>query len=212
MGWIILLSLGVGGIFFLQSPLTQNSPSAPTLPATPLASSLATSKPPLPTPTETIFLLPTLVVNLEPITAAGAMAPDFTLPKLHASDMVTLSQLRGKAVIVNFWASLCPPCKAEAPLLDNFYTANQANGLVVLGVVPGNEDTPAGALAFASENHLTYPLLWDDQDQVVAKYGVVGLPTSVLVRPDGTVDQTIVGALTENEINAFLQQALLSKP
>jgi len=211
----LILAIGVGaGVFITQSPLYQNSTTAilPAASPTVTESHLATLTASVPTATQTPNFLEIPENNASPFPATGIPAPDFRLEKIHFQEAVSLSQWQGKPVLINFWTSLCPPCKAEAPLLEKLYTANREKGLVVLGVVPGNEDTQSGALAFAADHGLSYPLLWDDQDQVVRSYGVLGLPTSVLISPDGKIDQVIIGAVTADEVNTWLNLAFKSHP
>jgi cytochrome c biogenesis protein CcmG/thiol:disulfide interchange protein DsbE len=120
--------------------------------------------------------------------AIGETAPDgnTTLTRLDGSGSGTIADYRGHWVLVNFWASWCQPCRAEAPALESFYRANRARGAVVLGV--DLDDNSPDAQAFASQYHLTYPLLRQgDGDPIKAAYGMTGLPENFLVDPQGKV-------------------------
>ncbi len=89
-------------------------------------------------------------------------------------------------MLVNFWASWCQPCRAEAPALESFWNANRARGAVVLGV--DLDDASGDAQRFAGDFHLTYPLLRQgDGDSLKQAYGMTGLPENFLVDPRGSI-------------------------
>ena len=209
VGWILIVAAGAGaGYFVTKNQIGQNVPPAATATSTAAPSGVLSS----PAPTQFPTLVPGFLqlnepTDPSPLPNAGDAAPDFTLETLRGTGRVVLSQLRGKAVLVNFWASNCPPCKAEAPLLEKQYAGGQDKSLVVLGVVPGDEDTRDAALAFAASYGLSYPLLWDGLNQVTRQYGVIGLPTSVMVLPDGKIDRVIIGAVTADDLSAFIRRA-----
>jgi thiol-disulfide isomerase/thioredoxin len=120
--------------------------------------------------------------------AVGDPAPDrsTTLAHLDGSGSGRIADYRGHWVLVNFWASWCQPCRAEAPALESFWRANHAHGLVVLGV--DLDDNSPDAQAFASQYHLTYPLLRQgDGDPLKQAYGMTGLPENFLVDPQGSI-------------------------
>lgn len=118
------------------------------------------------------------------------MADDFTLPTF-TGDRVALSDYRGQYVLVNFWASWCPPCKAEMPDLQAYYQDYKDQGFTVLAV--NTNDDPADAQAFIRERGFTFPVVLDANmraydlyaARATALYGGSGLPTSALVGPDG---------------------------
>jgi cytochrome c biogenesis protein CcmG/thiol:disulfide interchange protein DsbE len=118
-------------------------------------------------------------------------APAFDLPRLDRAGRLTLASLRGKAVVVNFWASWCAPCKREAPALERTWKRHRAKGLVVLGV--DANDVSGDARHFARKLGLTYPLvhapttIWDD-------WGVTGVPETFFVDRRGRlVDVHVAG-------------------
>ncbi len=124
--------------------------------------------------------------------APGFLAPDFTLVTLDGEEL-TLSELRGRPVVLNFWASWCGPCRIETPHFQSF-SENFADELVVLGV---NQQESAEAItAFAEEFSVTYPLLFDD-GEVYQMYAVFGLPTTYFISADGVIVDVIPGAATE---------------
>ncbi|HEY4688489.1 MAG TPA: redoxin domain-containing protein [Anaerolineae bacterium] len=131
----------------------------------------------------------------------GELAPDFTLNDLDGSP-VRLSQFRGKAVVLNFWATWCPPCRIEAPALQASYTRYRDREVVVLGV-DAQEDA-ATVRGFASEFGLQYPLVRDTDNSIAAQYQVVGIPTTVILDSEGVVRARHVGPLTEQQFAAYV--------
>jgi len=137
---------------------------------------------------------------------AGRPAPDFTL---RASDgrSYTLSALRGQVVILNFWATWCPPCRAEMPALQEVYDARSDEGVIVLAVNQ-NED-PKRVDDFAAELKLTFPLLLDPGYVVNDRYRISLLPTTFFIGRDGVIRDVVFGgpmnrALIESKIDKLL--------
>lgn len=130
----------------------------------------------------------------------GGPAPDFRLESFDGKE-VALSSLRGKVVLVNFWASWCAPCKKEMPEMDAAYRAHKDEGLVVLGVNFGEKKEAA----LRQTPAVTFPLLLDTKIEVAEKYGVTGLPVTFYVSPDGVIRERISGGLLtrENISSAF---------
>lgn len=120
-------------------------------------------------------------------------APDFSLID-SSGKMVTLSDLRGKVVLLNFWATWCPPCKAEMPSMEKLFQTLKEDGFVLLAVniEPNGRQTVPGFLA---QNPHSFPVLFDDQGTVHTQYGVFQFPESFIIRKDGTVDDKVIGAI-----------------
>ena len=95
-----------------------------------------------------------------PAPRQGFVAPDFTL-KTPAGQQFTLYQFRGQAVLVNIWATWCPPCRAEMPALQKYYQQYRDQGFIVLGVNATNQDSPLEIVPFVNEYGLTFPILLD---------------------------------------------------
>jgi cytochrome c biogenesis protein CcmG, thiol:disulfide interchange protein DsbE len=110
-------------------------------------------------------------------------APALSLDRLDESGKLSLQELRGKGVVVNFWASWCIPCKDEAPFLQEVYAANRDRGLVVLGV--DAQDFKKDARAFMKRFGLTYPVAYDGQGSTLGAWGVVGFPETFFVDRTG---------------------------
>jgi cytochrome c biogenesis protein CcmG/thiol:disulfide interchange protein DsbE len=138
---------------------------------------------------------------------AGGL-PSLTLPCLGAGPKVNLAKLRGP-LVVNIWAGPCPPCKAEAPMIQRFYAA-AAGQVGVLGVVDAAyPDTADDALDAARGLGLRYPSVFDAHGDLVDRVRTVGIPVSLLVAADGTVAYTKIGQLTTAaQLAALVKQYL----
>ena len=122
-------------------------------------------------------------------------APQFELPRLDEESMLALSSLRGKAVVINFWASWCPPCRDEAPVLEAAWEQYRDQGVVVLGI--DREDTTDDARGFIERFALTYPNVRDAEDTLESQYGLTALPETYFVGRDGRLVAHIPGAVDE---------------
>ena len=112
----------------------------------------------------------------------GKPAPDVTLPVLANGDpgaRMRLSELKGHAVVLDFWATWCGPCTVQAPILDRLARRHQKRGLMVLGV--NVDDPPEVAKAFVSHKGLSYPIVTDDTREASVRYGVDKLPSLVVI-------------------------------
>ena len=123
-------------------------------------------------------------------------APAFTLSRVDRQGTLSLADLRGKAVVVNFWASWCVPCKQEAPVLEQAWRQHRDEGLVVLGV--DFNDLRSDALGFMKHQGVTYPVVYDRDGAVVAKFGATGVPETFFVDRRGR----LVGKRIEGAVNA----------
>jgi len=120
----------------------------------------------------------------------GALAPALNLRTL-AGGSTDLGSLRGRLVVVNFWATWCPPCVAEMPSLERAHRALGAEGLVVLGV---SVDEDEGAVReFVARQGVSFPILRDPGGRAAAAYRTTGYPETFLVGPEGTVRKIFVG-------------------
>jgi peroxiredoxin len=138
----------------------------------------------------------------------GKRAPEFSLRTVEGKKL-SLSDYRGKAVLINFWATWCAPCKIEMPWLVALRTQYAPQGFEILGVSEDDADTPRSKLAkFGQEQGLNYPLLVGD-DAVSRKYGGVEfLPTSYFVGRDGKVVAETAGLVSKAEVEASIKKAL----
>jgi thiol-disulfide isomerase/thioredoxin len=138
----------------------------------------------------------------------GFIAPDFTLDLVGGGE-VTLSELRGKVVLVNFWASWCPPCREEMPAIEKIYSAFEPLGLVVLAVNVTNQDSEEAAVKFIKEFDLTFPVPLDRKGDVSARYILRGLPSSYFIDRKGTIRSVVVGGpMSETLIQSKIENLL----
>ncbi|HTP11222.1 MAG TPA: redoxin domain-containing protein, partial [Anaerolineae bacterium] len=135
----------------------------------------------------------------------GALIPDFDLPTLDGSRTVRLSDLRGSPVLINFWATWCGPCKQEMPLIVEQYNWNKGKGLRVLAIDTLANDNVSDMQAFAKQFNMNFDVLLDKTDAVAGGWGVMGLPTTFFVKPDGTVAKVHVGQLTADQLKENLK-------
>jgi len=137
-------------------------------------------------------------------------APDFALERLDENGELQLSSLRGKAVVVNFWASWCQPCKEEAPFLEGIWRDHGSRGLVVVGL--DSKDFRADARRFADRFGLTFPLVYDGPGDLTSSYGVTGFPETFVIDREGRVVEAFAGAVDGDDVRerfeAAVEQAL----
>ncbi|MFZ0790841.1 MAG: TlpA disulfide reductase family protein [Chromatiaceae bacterium] len=140
------------------------------------------------------------------LTALGEPAP---APALRLEDLDgnlhDLADLRGRLVLVNFWATWCPPCRREMPSLERLYQQLRDRGLTVLAVDVGEDSDTVFAFTGQLDPAPSFPLLLDAESRAVEDWGVKGLPTSFLIDPQGRVIFRAVGG-TEFDHAATLEQ------
>ncbi len=136
---------------------------------------------------------------------APARAADFRLPDL-AGKTYTLESFRGKLVLLNFWATWCPPCRREIPLFMEAEKRYRDRGLVVVGI---SIDSPDAVVRYWQELRINYTLLLADDNAMalMAAYGNPSgvLPYSVLIRPDGSVASVKLGPFAEEELTSLIE-------
>lgn len=134
--------------------------------------------------------------------ANKVLAPDFTLSDLEGNT-VTLSELRGKKVFLNFWASWCGPCKAEMPDIEKLYQETKDSDLVILAVnVSENKST---AESYLKNNNLNFTVLMDTKDEASNTYVIRSIPSSFFIDKEGYIVSREVGTLTYAEMKDFIK-------
>ncbi|MBC7330544.1 TlpA family protein disulfide reductase [bacterium] len=129
-------------------------------------------------------------VNLE-----GKQATDFSLKALDGK-LYKLSDLKGKVVLIDFWATWCPPCREELPIIEKLHQEFKDKNLVVLGISNEDRDTIAD---FLRNNPLTFPILVDEKGNVGKSYKVVAIPRLLLIDKTGKIRKDILGYKPQNE-------------
>jgi peroxiredoxin len=119
------------------------------------------------------------------------VAPDFTVPDL-SGQVVRLSAYRGQVVLVNIWATWCPPCREEMPSMERLSGRLKHRGFVLLAVSQ-DEGAVDGVKKFVDQMKLTFPVLYDPDGEVGRKYGIWGFPESFLLDRDGRIIERVIG-------------------
>ncbi|HIC90204.1 MAG TPA: redoxin domain-containing protein [Anaerolineae bacterium] len=141
-----------------------------------------------------------------PLPQRGFAAPDFTLETLDGQ-IVTLSGLRGQVVLINFWATWCPPCRAEMPAIQQVYERYRDQDFIVLAV--NLQESDAQVAAFVGRLGLTFPILMDRDGDTFARYRVKALPSTFFVDQAGVIQNVTVGgpmsrAFIESQVASLL--------
>jgi thiol-disulfide isomerase/thioredoxin len=142
-----------------------------------------------------------------PAGLAGETAPVFAL-RDDLGRPASLDAYRGNVVLMNLWATWCPPCRAEMPDLQRLAQAYRGRGLVIVGVNEG--ESPDRARAFADSLGITFPIWIDDQQRYGRVYAALGLPTTVIVGRDGTVIRGFDGPLAYAQMKAAVNDLVAS--
>ncbi len=120
----------------------------------------------------------------------GISAPDFSVKSLEGKSL-KLSDFRGKVVFLNFWATWCPPCRAEMPSIETLYQRYKNQAVQVLAV--SVQEEPSVVKVFLSQNSFTFPIALDPNGEVAQLYGIRGIPTTFIIDPKGTLQGALVG-------------------
>ncbi len=151
------------------------------------------------------------MLNKEPITGLSGVtmvsrpAPGFSLTTFKGAT-ISLEDLRGKPLVINFWASWCPPCRIEAPLLERTWRAYKNRGLIFLGV--NIQDRKEDALNYIREFDITYPNGPDPTGEITIDYGVSGLPVTFFISRKGEVVRRWVGAIETGVLISSIEEIM----
>jgi peroxiredoxin len=135
----------------------------------------------------------------------GAFPPAFTLPSLEG-DSIALADYRGQPILLNFWATWCPPCVEEMPAIQAAYESHAREGLVVLAVNSG--ETADVVEDFQLDAGFTFPILLDSDDRVSEDYNIEYLPTSFFVDVEGIIRVKVEEGMSESDLRRNLEEIL----
>lgn len=136
-------------------------------------------------------------------------APDFTLLDREGNE-ITLSDLKGKVIFLNFWNSWCDPCKIEMPDIQKTYEKYKDNDEVMvltINITAGEKNGVKDTNAFIEENDYTFPVLLDIKGEVARKYYVRGIPTSFFIDKEGYIYDFITGPMNEERMIKYIEEA-----
>jgi cytochrome c biogenesis protein CcmG, thiol:disulfide interchange protein DsbE len=146
-----------------------------------------------------------------PAPQKGFAAPDFSLADPKGKEF-SLGRLQGQAVLVNVWATWCPPCRQEMSTIEGYYRQYRDKGLVVLGVNATSQDDPLNIAPFIQEYNLTFPTLLDEVGDVSRKYQVRSLPSSFFINRDGTIAEVVIGGPMPGALLRTYIEEILASP
>lgn len=136
---------------------------------------------------------------------SGQIAKDFTVIDVDGKE-VSLSDFKGKPVVVNFWASWCPPCKVEMPYFNEVYKElGDEVQFMMVDLVDGSRETVDTAKAFIKDNGYEFPVFFDTDQSAAIAYGIYSIPTSIFIDAEGKVVRSITGTMTKADLLAEIE-------
>ena len=147
--------------------------------------------------------------TISPSPLVGKPVPAFVLGALDGGPSVDSTRFAEHVVVVNFWASWCVPCREEAATLQQFALRNAGTGVELIGVL--YNDTRSNALDFRDEFGLTYPLVDDPDGRTAIDFGVLGVPETFIIGPDGRVMARLVGAVGPTTLDDVIQRVVVGQ-
>ncbi len=140
--------------------------------------------------------------------APAETAPDFSMKNGDGED-IKLSDFFGKPIVINFWATWCPPCKSELPAFENAYNTYKDDvQFIMLNQTDGARDTFDVVNKFVSDNGYTFPVYYDTTFDGTYAYGAFSIPLTVLINADGTVADTHIGAMSEATLITYIEDLI----
>lgn len=134
-------------------------------------------------------------------------APTFSVTTFD-DEPLALGELKGKVVVINFWASYCLPCRDEAPMLENLWREYKDKGVVFLGI--NTDDIEGDARAYMNEYTVTYPNAPDVGGRIEDQYRITGIPETFIVDTNGEISRHFIAQVSERELRAEIDRALAS--
>lgn len=138
------------------------------------------------------------------VATIGEVAPDFTLQTLDGKS-VTLSELKGKKVVLNFWATWCPPCKEEMPHFQTYYEQyKEEDNVEIIAVNITYKDYIDKVGNFVETNSLTFPILLMEEDDISKAYKIFNIPSTFMINTKGEIEKQIVGPLDGEKLRDYV--------
>jgi len=143
--------------------------------------------------------------------SVGFHAPTFSIEAL-TGETINLVDNIGSPIILNFWASWCPPCRVEMPALQSVYDRYQSD-IIILAINASNQDVLGSVSGIQTEFGLTFPILLDLTGSTQVAYAITSLPTTFFIDSDGVIDKVQIGGpLTEASLRIWIEQILMGTP
>ena len=211
--WPLLSMLGAMVLLAMLAFGTGCSVPLPATPASPEPDNkgpvVITVTPPPAIPTPNVVASPTVEAAVGRTPSVSDSAPDFALKNLQGEE-VRLSDFQGRPVLINFWATWCPPCRTEMPVIETAWQKYQDEGFVVLAV--DVQESAGQVQHFVDSLGLTFPILLDSTAKVASEfYRIRAFPTSFFVGRDGRLVATHRGTMTEQVLQQYMGQVLATK-
>ena len=143
------------------------------------------------------------------ITRVQRPAPEFRLALFNGGELA-LSERFGRPIVINFWASWCPPCRDEARILEGLWRQHQADEVLIIGI--DIQDAVSDAKAFLGEFDITYPNGLDEDGRITIDYGVIGLPVTFFVGRNGIIERRWVGAIGGDDAARWIDDLVAGTP
>ncbi len=138
----------------------------------------------------------------------GFLAPQFELANENG-EITALADFRGQIVVLNYWASWCPPCRAEMPALDAAFKDYQDQGVVILGINAASQDSIETAHTFITEMGLSFPILFDKTGAVGGLYQVSALPSTYFIDRNGVIQEVVIGGpISASHLRISIEQLI----
>lgn len=136
----------------------------------------------------------------------GNKAIDFELKNM-AGETVRLSDFKGKTVVLNFFASWCPPCQVEMPHINKVYETMKDLDVVIIGVNLTAQDNMDDLKKLLEENSITFPIVLDEKSEVATSYAIRSIPVNVVINAEGIVTEYAIGAVNEETLTGYIEAA-----
>lgn len=157
---------------------------------------------------ETVVLTDVPATKPEEASDPAETAPDFTVEDGQGGS-VSLSDYAGQPVVINCWASWCPPCRSELPAFDSLYAEyGDRIAFLMIDLTDGQRETMPGAKTFIAEQGYQFPVYFDTQFEATKAFQIYSIPVTVFIRPDGTIAAQEIGAMQENILRTYLEDLL----